>query len=85
MRMGDRVRIMRGDFKTLEGDVVEVDRKHNLINVGGAIVRKADGTEVHRPIHPSNVMIIKLKPDKERDKILERRSKVGTKGPAETP
>jgi large subunit ribosomal protein L24 len=76
---------MRGDFKTLEGDVTEVDRKSYRINVDGAIVRKADGTEVHRPIHPSNVMIIKLKPDKERDKILERRSKVGAKGPTEAP
>lgn len=85
LRTDDKVRIMRGDFKTLEGEVVEVDRKKHSISVSGAIVRKADGTEINRPIHPSNVMIVKLKSDKKRDKILERRSKIGKERSTETP
>jgi large subunit ribosomal protein L24 len=85
VRKGDRVRILRGDFIGLEGDVMEVDTKHYRIIVEGASVAKADGTEVPRPISPSNVMILKLKPDKERDKVIERRSKVGEKGPEQAP
>lgn len=75
VRKGDRVRILQGDFVGLEGDVLEVDTKHYRIEVAGAVVAKADGTEVPRSISPSNVMILKLKPDKERDKVLARRSK----------
>ncbi len=77
VRKGDKVKITRGDFKGIEGDVTEVDLKRYRIFVTGATVAKADGTQVNRPVHPSNVKIIKLKSDKERDKILKRRSKVG--------
>ncbi|WP_456471956.1 50S ribosomal protein L24 [Methanocaldococcus sp.] len=60
VRKGDVVRIMRGDFKGLEGEVTKVDLKRYRIYVEGAYNRKADGKEVPYPIHPSNVMIIKL-------------------------
>jgi len=85
VRKGDKVKVMRGDFAGLEGDVTEVDTKNYQIYVTGATVTKTDGTQVTRPIHPSNVTITKLKSDKERDKILDRRSKVGKKGPEQTP
>lgn len=75
---------MRGDFAKLEGDILEVDTKRRLISVAGVVTKKADGTEVLRPIHPSKVVIIKLKPDKERDKIIQRRSKVGKEGVKQT-
>jgi len=81
VRKGDKVKIVQGDFIGLEGDIIEVDTKHYRINVSGASVAKADGTQIPRPISPSNVMIVKLTPDKEREKIFERRSKVGEKGP----
>ncbi|MCD6248215.1 MAG: 50S ribosomal protein L24 [Hadesarchaea archaeon] len=78
VRKGDRVRIMRGDFRGIEGEVTEVNMKKCRIAVEGAITTKADGSEVPRWIHPSNVMIVKLQlEDKERRKILERRSKGG--------
>lgn len=80
VRKGDKVKIMRGDFKGIEGDVTEVDMKRYHIFVTGVTTAKADGTQVTRPIHPSNVMITKLKSDKERDKILKRRAKVGKEG-----
>ena len=75
VRKGDKVRVMRGDFTKLEGEVLKVDLKRRRIQVATMTVRKAGGTEVPRPVHPSNVMILKLAPDKERDKILERKSK----------
>ena len=68
---------MHGDFKKLEGDVIKVDTKHRVIQVKGAIVTKADGTEVPRIIRPSNVMLLKLTEDKERTQVIDRRSKSG--------
>ncbi len=71
------MRIMHGDFKKLEGDVLEVDTKRRRIQIQGATTTKADGTQVPMPVVPSNVVLIKLASDKERDKVLERRSKGG--------
>ncbi|MEB3773719.1 MAG: 50S ribosomal protein L24 [Desulfurococcales archaeon] len=74
VRKGDKVRILRGDFKGHEGEVVEVDLKNYRIYVDGVTIKKADGTPVFRPIHPSNVIIVSLKLDDERRKrIIERR------------
>ncbi|RLI86721.1 MAG: 50S ribosomal protein L24 [Archaeoglobales archaeon] len=72
VRKGDKVRIMRGEFEGHEGKVVEVDMKRVRIYVDGVTRRKADGTEVYVPIHPSNVMITSLEIDDVRKKILER-------------
>ena len=77
VRKGDKVRITRGDFKKLEGDVLEVDTKRHFIQVQGVVVTKADGTQVTRPVTPSNVLLIKLAHDEQREKVLERRSKGG--------
>ncbi|OYT39869.1 MAG: 50S ribosomal protein L24 [Desulfurococcales archaeon ex4484_58] len=77
VRSGDVVRIMRGDWKGHEGKVVRVDTKKMRIYVEGVQIKKADGTPVYYPIHPSKVMIIKLDlSDKWRRKIIERRKGV---------
>ena len=74
VRKGDVVRVMRGNYRGHEGKVVEVDRKRYYIYIEGVKIKKADGTEVLRPIHPSKVMIVKLDmSDKWRIKILERK------------
>jgi large subunit ribosomal protein L24 len=57
---GDTVKVMRGDFKGTEGKVQAVYMKDGKIAVEGVISTKVDGTEVPRPIYPSNVMITKL-------------------------
>lgn len=57
---GDTVKVMRGDFKGTEGKVQSVSLKDGTIAVDGVISTKVDGTEVTRPIYPSNVMIMKL-------------------------
>jgi large subunit ribosomal protein L24 len=80
VRKGDRVRVVVGDFKKLEGDVLEVDTKRRRIQIHGATTTKADGTQVPRPLVPSNVVLIKLASDKERDRVLEGRSKGGKEG-----
>ena len=57
---GDTVKVMRGDFKGTEGKVQSVSLMDGTITVDGVISTKVDGTEVPRPINPSNVMITKL-------------------------
>ena len=57
---GDTVKVMRGDFKGTEGKVQAVSLKDSTISVDGVISTKVDGTEVPRPIYPSNVMITEL-------------------------
>ena len=51
---------MRGDYKGTEGKVQAVSLQYGTISVDGVISTKVDGTEVPRPIYPSNVMITKL-------------------------
>ncbi|AAM04508.1 ribosomal protein L24p [Methanosarcina acetivorans C2A] len=57
---GDTVKVMRGDFKGTEGKVQSVSLMDGTITVDGVISTKVDGTEVPRPLNPSNVMITKL-------------------------
>jgi len=78
VRQGDTVRIMRGEFKGHEGKIVEVDLKRVRVFIEGVQRKKADGSPVYIPIHPSKVMIIKADlSDKRRLEIIERR-KAGT-------
>lgn len=77
VRKGDRVKILRGDFKRLEGEVLEVDTQNQSITVQGASITKSDGSQVTRPIRPSNVMLLKLVEDKERLRTSEGGPKLG--------
>lgn len=65
-RTGDTVRVLRGDHKGKEGKVAGINLKKMTITVDGVSVSKSDGTEVPRPLHPSNVMITKLETKDER-------------------
>jgi large subunit ribosomal protein L24 len=60
IRAGDTVKIMRGDHRGKEGKVAVVNLTSMTITVDGVSVTKSDGTEVPRPVQPSNVMITKL-------------------------
>ncbi|MCS7122146.1 MAG: 50S ribosomal protein L24 [Archaeoglobaceae archaeon] len=73
VRKGDKVKIMRGDFRGHVGKVLEVDMKRCRIKIEGVKIKKASGAEVLVPINPSNVMIVELgEVDDVRKKILER-------------
>ena len=74
VRTGDVVMVMRGDHKGHTGKVVRINHKKYRIYIEGLVRKKADGTEVLIPIHPSKVQIIKLNLDDEwRKKIIERK------------
>ncbi|MCS7108253.1 MAG: 50S ribosomal protein L24 [Sulfolobales archaeon] len=74
VRAGDTVKIVRGDWVGHEGKVVKVDVEGGRIHVEGVTIKKADGTPVYYPVHPSKVVITKLDvSDKWREKIIKRR------------
>lgn len=86
LRKGDAIKVVRGDFKGTSSEVLRVDRKRYLIEAEGVTVRKADGTEVVRPIHPSNVIITKLDlSDPKRRAMLERKKGVQVEADAPKP
>lgn len=82
IRKGDKVRILRGDAKGVEGKVVRVDRKKYRVYIEGVTRTNQRGDEILVPIHYSNVMIVDLDlSDKWRknklEKLLELKKGVG--------
>ncbi|XP_028607973.1 60S ribosomal protein L26-like [Grammomys surdaster] len=76
IRKEDEVQVVRGYYKGQQiGKVVQVYRKKYVIYIEGVQREKANGTTVHVGIHPSKVVITRLKLDKDRKKILERKAK----------
>ncbi|MHA1770756.1 MAG: 50S ribosomal protein L24 [Candidatus Thorarchaeota archaeon] len=76
VRKGDLVRIMRGQFRDTEAKVIRVDYRHVRVYVDAATTAKADGKEAQVPLHPSNLMIVKMELDNERKEILQRRAAI---------
>ena len=72
VRKGDEVQIVRGQNKDKEGKVTSVYRLKYVIHVERVVREKVSGQSVPLGIHPSNVVITKLKLDKDRENILER-------------
>lgn len=80
VRKGDDVVVMRGSFRGKHGPVEKVDINRERVHVEGIKVKKVDGSEVSRPLTPSNLQITKLTiEDKERQKVLERAGTTGKK------
>ncbi|VDP03042.1 unnamed protein product [Soboliphyme baturini] len=74
IRRDDEVQVVCGHNKGNVGKVIRVYRKKYVIHIDKITREKANGATVHIGIHPSNVMIVKLKLDKDRRKILERKA-----------
>jgi large subunit ribosomal protein L24 len=74
LKEGDRVKIMRGQFKGKTEKVERVDVKKSRIYVVGVEIIKKDGSKTKFPIDPSNVLITELNiDDKKRQAILDRK------------
>ena len=82
---GDTVRVMRGEFKGIDGKVTQVSTEKNGIAVEGIKREKLKGGNVDIYIHTSNVMITGLKlDDKWRQSRLEgQKAKVIAEKPKE--
>jgi large subunit ribosomal protein L24 len=57
---GDSVRVMRGEYKGVEGKVEKVNTEHATFHIEGIQREKIRGGQVKVPIHSSNVMVISL-------------------------
>ncbi len=77
VRVGDKVKILRGQFAKREGKVERIDLKRERVFVTGMEIIKKDGTKIPSPLEPSNMMIIDLiLDDKKRKHKLEEHGKV---------
>ncbi len=73
LRKGDTVKIMRGDFKGIEGKVARTYAKSGQINIEGVTREKLKGGTVPVKINASKVMVTSLNlDDKLRRKALEK-------------
>merc|ERR1711970_1683646 len=76
IRKDDEVMVVRGHFKGQQvGKVVQCYRSKFRIYIERIQREKANGATVNVGIHPSKVIIVKLKMDKDRKAILDRRAK----------
>ncbi|KKN44053.1 hypothetical protein LCGC14_0696970 [marine sediment metagenome] len=80
LRVGDSVRITRGEFKDFEGNVLEIT-KNQRAKIKEAKFEKTDGTEFHPTIHISNLVITKFAKEKKMDPwradMIERKALYG--------
>merc|ERR1712113_181160 len=68
----DEVKIVRGHFKGEQtGKIITVYRKKYIVHIELISREKANGQTTHIGIHPSNVVITKMKLTKDRKALLE--------------
>ena len=74
VRKDDEVVVTRGSNKGREGKITSVYRLKYVIHIERLTREKSNGQSVPVGVAPSKVQVIKLKTDKDREKILERKS-----------
>merc|ERR1712094_106223 len=77
IRKDDEVQVVRGTYKNREGKVTTVYRKKWVIHVERITREKVNGATVNVGLDASKVVITKLKMDKDRKKLLERKQGKG--------
>jgi len=75
IRKDDEITVKRGGLKGRDGKVTAVYRLKWAIHVDKIQAEKSNGTTAPIGIHPSNVVIQKLKLSHHRKNILERKAK----------
>lgn len=76
---GDSVRVMRGEYKGVEGKVEKVNTEHATFHIEGIQREKIRGGQVKVPIPSSNVMVISLNlDDNYRSRKLQGATKAGS-------
>merc|ERR1712061_478502 len=84
IRRDDEVMIVRGHYHDREGKVTQVYRKKWRIHVERVTRDKANGQTVPIGIHPSKVVITKIKLDKDRQALLDRKNRSAKKAKEDT-
>merc|ERR1719460_1718979 len=72
IRKDDEVQVMRGKFKNRDAKVLSVYRRRYVIYLENINGEKRSGATFPVGIHPSKVVITKLKLDKDRRDLLKR-------------
>ena len=73
IRKDDEIQVVRGSYKKREGKVVQCYRRKWVIHVERITREKVNGATVNVGLDPSKVVITKLKLDKDRKALLERK------------
>ena len=74
VRKGDKVQVMRGQFKKKIGKIARADLKKSKVYIEGIEIMKKDGTKTLYPINPSNLLILEFNlDDKKRVQTLKRK------------
>jgi large subunit ribosomal protein L26e len=76
IRKEDEVKVVRGSYKDREGKVGQVYRLKFAIQVEKVTKEKSSGSSVPINIHPSNVVITKLKLDDDRKALIAKKAGV---------
>lgn len=79
LRKHDEVTVVRGAFKGKEGKILTCYRKKYVVHIDSVTREKANQMPVHVGIHPSNCVIIKIKMNKDRKSILDRKNREAKK------
>ncbi len=69
VRVGDSVRIIKGEFVGIEGKVNSINKKTRRLIIEEAVQQKASGENYFVPISVSNVIITKFETEKAGNKI----------------
>lgn len=73
LRMDDKVRIVRGQFKGKTGKIAKVLTKKSKVFIENIQNTKNDGTKTYYPIDPSNLIITELN-------LTDKKRKIGKNG-----
>ena len=73
LRMDDKIKIVRGQYKGKTGKIVKVLTKKSKVFIENIQNTKNDGTKTYYPIDPSNLIIIELN-------LTDKKRKVGKNG-----
>ena len=77
IRSGDKVKILRGQYKGKTGKIDKVNIKKGSITLDSIFTTKRDGSKSFYPINPSNVMVqeINLDDRKGKEKLQKKVTK----------
>jgi len=73
IRTGDKVKIVRGQFKGREGKIDRVDTYKLKIYLEKIEISKKDGSKALFPLDPTNVTVTELVEDKKRVSVGEKK------------
>lgn len=60
IKKGDKVKIMKGEFRGEVGKILKVDIKKSVVVIEGIQAKKQDGSKINLKSQPSNLQIIEL-------------------------